>query len=80
MTRWMTHTSHYGGQQLALLRMLGRKGYSNYGPTADTGGYAKLRSDHLRVTQTRRLCSNAKALEGVSRRCPAVEIAGDGTA
>jgi uncharacterized damage-inducible protein DinB len=38
MTRRITHTSHHRGQQLALLRMLGREEYSNYGPTADTGG------------------------------------------
>ncbi len=38
MTRRLTHTSHHRGQQLALLRMLGREEYSNYGPTADTGG------------------------------------------
>jgi uncharacterized damage-inducible protein DinB len=38
MTRRLTHTAHHRGQQLALLRMLGREEYSNYGPTADTGG------------------------------------------
>jgi uncharacterized damage-inducible protein DinB len=38
ITRRMTHTAHHRGQQLALLRMLGRELYSNYGPTADTGG------------------------------------------
>jgi len=38
VTRRMTHTAHHRGQQLALLRMLGREEYSNYGPTADTGG------------------------------------------
>ncbi|HEV2198499.1 MAG TPA: DinB family protein [Bryobacteraceae bacterium] len=38
ITRRMTHTAHHRGQQLALLRMLGREAYSNYGPTADTGG------------------------------------------
>lgn len=38
ITRRMTHTSHHRGQQLALLRMLGREEYSNFGPTADTGG------------------------------------------
>ena len=38
MTRRMTHTAHHRGQQLALLRMVGREEYSNYGPTADTGG------------------------------------------
>jgi uncharacterized damage-inducible protein DinB len=38
MTRRLTHTSHHRGQQLTLLRMLARDEYSNYGPTADTGG------------------------------------------
>lgn len=38
ITRRMTHTAHHRGQQLALLRMLGREEHSNYGPTADTGG------------------------------------------
>jgi len=38
MTRRMNHTAHHRGQQLALLRMLGREEYSTYGPTADTGG------------------------------------------
>jgi uncharacterized damage-inducible protein DinB len=38
MTRRMTHTSHHRGQLMAMLRMLGRDVYSNYGPTADTGG------------------------------------------
>jgi hypothetical protein len=38
MTRRIAHTAHHRGQQLALLRVLGREQYSNYGPTADTGG------------------------------------------
>jgi uncharacterized damage-inducible protein DinB len=38
MTRRLTHTSHHRGQQMAILRMLGRSLHSNYGPTADTGG------------------------------------------
>jgi uncharacterized damage-inducible protein DinB len=38
ITRRMTHTAHHRGQQLAVLRMLRRELYSNYGPTADTGG------------------------------------------
>ena len=38
MTRRLMHTSHHRGQQMALLRMLGRELHSNYGPTADTGG------------------------------------------
>ena len=43
MTRRLTHTSHHRGQQMAMLRMLGRALHSNYGPTADTGG---LMQDH----------------------------------
>src|SRR5262249_35866545 len=38
MTRRLCHTSHPRGQQMAMLRMLGRSLHSNYGPTADTGG------------------------------------------
>ena len=38
MTRRLTHTSHHRGQQMTMLRMLGRDLHSNYGPTADTGG------------------------------------------
>ena len=38
MTRRLCHTSHHRGQQMAMLRMLGRPLHSNYGPTADTGG------------------------------------------
>jgi uncharacterized damage-inducible protein DinB len=38
MTRRMTHTAHHRGQQMAMLRMLGRSLHSNYGPSADTGG------------------------------------------
>src|SRR5256885_7171807 len=38
LTRRLTHTSHHRGQQMAMLRMLGREVHSNYGPTADTGG------------------------------------------
>jgi len=38
MVRRVAHTAHHRGQQTALLRMLDRELYSNYGPTADTGG------------------------------------------
>jgi uncharacterized damage-inducible protein DinB len=36
--RRISHTSHHRGQQMAMLRMLGRDLHSSYGPTADTGG------------------------------------------
>jgi uncharacterized damage-inducible protein DinB len=38
MVRRIAHTAHHRGQQMAMLRMLGRVLHSNYGPTADTGG------------------------------------------
>jgi hypothetical protein len=38
MVRRIAHTAHHRGQQMAMLRMLNREIYSNYGPTADTGG------------------------------------------
>ena len=37
-------TSHHRGQQMAMLRMLGRDLHSNYGPTADTGGLLQHRA------------------------------------
>jgi uncharacterized damage-inducible protein DinB len=38
MVRRIAHTAHHRGQQMVMLRMLGRDLHSNYGPTADTGG------------------------------------------
>ena len=38
VVRRIAHTSHHRGQQMAMLRMLGRDLHSSYGPTADTGG------------------------------------------
>ena len=40
VTRRIAHTAHHRGQLLGLLRTLGREVYSNYGPSADTGGLA----------------------------------------
>ena len=62
MTRRLNHTSHHRGQQMAMLRMLGRELHSNYGPTADTGGlvqnhaptiYAYASLDALLVGESR---------------------------
>lgn len=44
MVRRIAHTAHHRGQQVALLRMLGREVYSTYGPTADTGGLFQQRA------------------------------------
>ena len=41
MVRRIAHTAHHRGQQMTLLRVLNRELYSNYGPTADTGGLAQ---------------------------------------
>ena len=44
VTRRVAHTAHHRGQQMAMLRMLGRDLHSNYGPTADTGGLMQNRA------------------------------------
>ena len=56
MTRRMTHTTHQRSQQLALLRMLGREEYSNYGPTADTGGLMQNHAPTIYAYPTCRPC------------------------
>jgi uncharacterized damage-inducible protein DinB len=38
MVRRIAHTAHHRGEQTTILRMLGRKVHSVYGPSADTGG------------------------------------------
>jgi len=38
LTRRIAHTAHHRGQLMAYLRFLGKGLYSNYGPSADTGG------------------------------------------
>jgi uncharacterized damage-inducible protein DinB len=38
MARRIAHTAHHRGEQTIILRMLGRKVHSIYGPSADTGG------------------------------------------
>ena len=53
LTRRIAHTAHHRGQQLAMLRMLGRDEHSNYGPTADTGGLMQNHApDHLPVPKS----------------------------
>lgn len=38
LLRRIAHSSHHRGQLTTYLRLLGKPLYSNYGPTADTGG------------------------------------------
>jgi uncharacterized damage-inducible protein DinB len=51
MTRRLTHTAHHRGQQMAMLRMLGREVHSNYGPTADTGGLMQMQAPTIYAYQ-----------------------------
>jgi uncharacterized damage-inducible protein DinB len=52
VTRRLTHTAHHRGQQMAMLRMLGRSLHSNYGPTADTGGLMQDRAPTIYAYQS----------------------------
>jgi uncharacterized damage-inducible protein DinB len=52
MTRRLNHTAHHRGQQMAMLRMLGRDLHSNYGPTADTGGLMQNRAPTIYAYRT----------------------------
>jgi uncharacterized damage-inducible protein DinB len=40
LLRRFTHSAHHRGQLTVSLRLLGKRLYSTYGPTADTGGLA----------------------------------------
>jgi uncharacterized damage-inducible protein DinB len=70
MTRRMTHTSHHRGQQLALLRMLGRDEYSNYGPTADTGGLMANRAPTVYAYPNLEALLEGEAAGGRKARLP----------
>jgi uncharacterized damage-inducible protein DinB len=71
MTRRMTHTSHHRGQQLALLRMLGREEYSNYGPTADTGGLMQNHAPTIYAYPNLEALFEGEAAGGRKARLPA---------
>jgi uncharacterized damage-inducible protein DinB len=70
MTRRMTHTAHHRGQQLALLRMLGREEYSNYGPTADTGGLMQSRAPTIYGYPSLEALFEGEALGGRKAKLP----------
>ena len=81
MTRRLTHTSHHRGQQMAMLRMLGPDLYSNYGPTADTGGLMESHAPtSLRVPRSLAALLNEAGDESGKAPFPgAGGNAGDGT-
>jgi uncharacterized damage-inducible protein DinB len=70
MTRRMTHTAHHRGQQLALLRMLGREEYSNYGPTADTGGLMQNHAPTIYAYPNLRALLEGEAAGGRKTKLP----------
>jgi uncharacterized damage-inducible protein DinB len=68
MTRRLTHTSHHRGQQMAMLRMLGRELHSNYGPTADTGGLMQNQAPTMYAYAT--VAALLKGEEGGGHKAP----------
>ncbi len=71
MTRRIAHTAHHRGQLLGLLRMLGRDLYSNYGPTADTGGLMQNHAPTVYPYPTLQALLEGEAAGGRKRRLPA---------
>ena len=70
MTRRLNHTSHHRGQQMAMLRMLGRELHSNYGPTADTGGLMQNHAPTIYAYANVDALLNAENQGGAKSRLP----------
>jgi uncharacterized damage-inducible protein DinB len=70
MTRRLTHTSHHRGQQMAMLRMLGRALHSNYGPTADTGGLMQNHAPTIYAYSTLQALVEGEARGGAKSPLP----------
>jgi uncharacterized damage-inducible protein DinB len=70
VTRRLTHTSHHRGQQMAMLRMLGRDLHSNYGPTADTGGLMQNHAPTIYAYSSIETLLNKEAEGGVKTKLP----------
>ena len=79
MTRRLTHTSHHRGQLMAMLRMLGPC-YSNYGPTADTGGLMQNHAPTIYAYSSLDDLFKGEAAGGAKAVLPELRQAGDGTA
>lgn len=74
VTRRLTHTAHHRGQQMAMLRMLGRSLHSNYGPTADTGGLMQNHAPTIYAYQDLNALLEGESAGG--RKSPLPGIAG----
>jgi len=72
MTRRLCHTSHHRGQQMAMLRMLGRSLHSNYGPTADTGGLMQQHAPTVYAYRDLRALLDGEASGGRKAALPGV--------
>ena len=70
MTRRLTHTSHHRGQQMAMLRMLGRELHSTYGPTADTGGLMQNHAPTIYAYASVEALLEAESRGGAKARLP----------
>jgi len=70
MTRRLAHTAHHRGQQMAMLRMLGRSLHSNYGPTADTGGLAQAGAATIYAYETLNALIEAESRGGQKAPLP----------
>jgi uncharacterized damage-inducible protein DinB len=70
MARRLTHTAHHRGQQMAMLRMLGRDLHSNYGPTADTGGLMQDRAPTIYAYAGLQVLLDAEARGGAKSPLP----------
>ena len=75
MTRRLTHTAHHRGQQMAMLRMLGRDLHSTYGPTADTGGLMQHRAPTIYAYSGVEALLEAESAGGAKTRLPGLAAA-----
>jgi len=74
LARRLTHTSHHRGQQMAMLRMLGRDLHSNYGPTADTGGLMQNHAPTIYAYEGLDALLKDEALGGAKRALPGAPV------
>jgi uncharacterized damage-inducible protein DinB len=70
MVRRIAHTAHHRGQQMAMLRMLGRDLHSNYGPTADTGGLMQNQAPTIYAYDSFEALLAGELVGGAKRRLP----------
>jgi uncharacterized damage-inducible protein DinB len=73
MTRRLCHTSHHRGQQMAMLRMLGRPLHSHYGPSADTGGHMQNHAQTIYAYPDLAALLDGEASGGTKAKLPGAE-------